>query len=421
MTLHYLVGMLGIITIFVVGFLFSENRSAVNWRSVLGAFCIQVVFAAFILYIPIGRVVLNSVSGAVSGILEYGHEGTEFLFGQLAQFKLGFIFAVNVLPSIVFFSALISVLYYLGVMKWVISTIGGLLQKLLGTTRTESMSATANIFVGSVEAPLVVRPFLARMTRSELFAVMVGGLASVAGGTMVGYAGLGVQLKYLIAASFMSAPAGLMMAKLIVPQTEGVHTMEEEDDGEEDEPVNVVDAASRGALSGLQIAMAVGASLLAVISLIALVNGGLGHIGNGLASLGHWLGFNWDGLHQLSLNMIFGYLFAPVAWLIGIPWSEATTAASLIGTKIAVNEFIAFAELMKPETLAKLSEHSQAIVTFALCGFANLTSIAMLMGGLGGIVPKRRPEIARLGMKAIFAATLANLMSATLAGLFLPL
>ncbi|PST93842.1 NupC/NupG family nucleoside CNT transporter [Photobacterium sp. NCIMB 13483] len=407
--MHYLIGMLGIITIFIVGFLFSENRSAVNWRSVLGAFCIQVVFAAFILYVPVGRVVLNSVSGAVSGVIDYGHEGTSFLFGQLAQFKLGFIFAVNVLPSIVFFSALISVLYYVGIMKWVIRGIGGLLQRLLGTTRTESMSATANIFVGSVEAPLVVRPFLARMTRSELFAVMVGGLASVAGGTMVGYAGLGVQLKYLIAASFMSAPAGLMMAKLIVPQTEGVHSMEEEDDGEEDEPVNLVDAASRGALSGLQIAMAVGASLLAVISLIAMVNGGLGHIGH------------WVGIDDLSLNLIFGYLFAPVAWLIGVPWSEATTAASLIGTKIAVNEFIAFAELMKPETIAKLSEHSQAIVTFALCGFANLTSIAMLMGGLGGIVPKRRPEIARLGMKAIFAATLANLMSATLAGLFLPL
>ncbi|MEC6816678.1 MULTISPECIES: NupC/NupG family nucleoside CNT transporter [Photobacterium] len=407
--MHYLIGILGIFIIFMVGFLFSENRSAVNWRSVLGAFCIQVVFAAFILYVPVGRVVLNSVSGAVSGVIEYGHEGTSFLFGQLAQFKLGFIFAVNVLPSIVFFSALISVLYYVGIMKWVIRGIGGLLQRILGTTRTESMSATANIFVGSVEAPLVVRPFLARMTRSELFAVMVGGLASVAGGTMVGYAGLGVQLKYLIAASFMSAPAGLMMAKLIVPQTEGVHSMEEEDDGEEDEPVNLVDAASRGALSGLQIAMAVGASLLAVISLIAMVNGGLEHIG-------HWIGIN-----DLSLNLIFGYLFAPVAWLIGVPWSEATTAASLIGTKIAVNEFIAFAELMKPETLAKLSEHSQAIVTFALCGFANLTSIAMLMGGLGGIVPKRRPEIARLGMKAIFAATLANLMSATLAGLFLPL
>ncbi|KAE8176007.1 NupC/NupG family nucleoside CNT transporter [Photobacterium carnosum] len=406
--MHYLIGILGIFVIFVVGFLFSENRSAVNWRSVLGAFCIQVLFAAFILYVPVGRVVLNSVSGAVSGVIEYGHEGTSFLFGQLAQFKLGFIFAVNVLPSIVFFSALISVLYYVGIMKWVIRGIGGLLQRLLGTTRTESMSATANIFVGSVEAPLVVRPFLARMTRSELFAVMVGGLASVAGGTMVGYAGLGVQLKYLIAASFMSAPAGLMMAKLVVPQTEGVHSMEDEDDGEEDEPVNLVDAASRGALSGLQIAMAVGASLLAVISLIAMVNGGLGHIG-------HWIGIN-----DLSLNLIFGYLFAPVAWLIGVPWSEATTAASLIGTKIAVNEFIAFAELMKPETLAKLSEHSQAIVTFALCGFANLTSIAMLMGGLGGIVPKRRPEIARLGMKAIFAATLANLMSATLAGLFLP-
>ncbi|EPT9249171.1 NupC/NupG family nucleoside CNT transporter [Photobacterium damselae] len=407
--MHYLVSILGIITIFAVGYFFSENRRAVNWHTVLGAFTIQVIFASFILYVPIGRDVLNAVSGAVSGIIDYGKVGSEFLFGELAKFKLGFVFAVNVLPTIVFFSALISVLYYLGVMGWIIRGIGGLLQKILGTTRTESMSATANIFVGSVEAPLVVRPFLAKMTHSELFAVMVGGLASVAGGTMVGYAGLGVQLKYLIAASFMSAPAGLMMAKLIVPQTDTVMTMDEEDDGEEDAPVNLVDAASRGALSGLQIAMAVGASLLAVISLIALINGGLGHLGNLI------------GIHDFSLQMIFGYLFAPVAWLIGVPWSEATTAASLIGTKIAVNEFVAFAELMKPETIAKLSEHSQAIVTFALCGFANLTSIAMLMGGLGGIVPQRRPDIARLGMKAIFAATLANLMSATLAGIFLPM
>ncbi|HIF9383194.1 TPA: NupC/NupG family nucleoside CNT transporter [Photobacterium damselae] len=407
--MHYLVSILGIITIFAVGYFFSENRRAVNWRTVLGAFTIQVIFAGFILYVPIGRDVLNAVSGAVSGIIDYGKVGSEFLFGELAKFKLGFVFAVNVLPTIVFFSALISVLYYLGVMGWIIRGIGGLLQKILGTTRTESMSATANIFVGSVEAPLVVRPFLAKMTHSELFAVMVGGLASVAGGTMVGYAGLGVQLKYLIAASFMSAPAGLMMAKLIVPQTDTVMTMDEEDDGEEDAPVNLVDAASRGALNGLQIAMAVGASLLAVISLIALINGGLGHLGNLI------------GIHDFSLQMIFGYLFAPVAWLIGVPWSEATTAASLIGTKIAVNEFVAFAELMKPETIAKLSEHSQAIVTFALCGFANLTSIAMLMGGLGGIVPQRRPDIARLGMKAIFAATLANLMSATLAGIFLPM
>ncbi|MGF1684359.1 NupC/NupG family nucleoside CNT transporter [Photobacterium minamisatsumaniensis] len=403
--MSYLVSALGVITLFAVAVLFSESRKEINWRTVGGAFVIQLVFAGFILYVPVGREILNNVSSAVSGIIDYGRVGTEFLFGELAQFKLGFIFAVNVLPTIVFFSALISVLYYLGVMGFIIRTIGGLLQRFLGTTRTESMSATANIFVGSVEAPLVVRPYLAKMTRSELFAVMVGGLASVAGGTLVGYAGLGVDISYLIAASFMSAPAGLMMAKILVPQTEIIDDQESTSDDEEDEPVNIIDAATRGALGGLQIVMAVGASLLAIISLIAMINGGLGHIGG------------WTGIDNLSLEFIFGYLFAPVAWLIGVPWSEATIAASLIGKKIAVNEFVAFADLMVVKD--QLSTHSQAIVTFALCGFANLTSIAMLMGGLGGVVPSRRPDIARLGFKAIFAATLANLMSATIAGVFL--
>ncbi|MBV1841471.1 MULTISPECIES: NupC/NupG family nucleoside CNT transporter [Photobacterium] len=403
--MNYLVSLLGIITLFAVAVLFSENRREINWRTVGGAFAIQLIFAGFILYVPVGREILNSVSTAVSGIIDYGRIGTEFLFGELAQFKLGFIFAVNVLPTIVFFSALISVLYYLGVMGFVIRSIGGLLQRVLGTSRTESMSATANIFVGSVEAPLVVRPYLAKMSRSELFAVMVGGLASVAGGTLVGYAGLGVDISYLIAASFMSAPAGLMMAKILVPQTESLRDQDDVADDDEDAPVNIIDAATQGALSGLQIVMAVGASLLAIISLIALINGGLGHIGE------------WTGVDNLSLELIFGYLFAPVAWLIGVPWSEATVAASLIGKKIAVNEFVAFADLMNVKQ--QLSEHSQAVVTFALCGFANLTSIAMLMGGLGGVVPSRRPDIARLGFKAIFAATLANLMSATLAGIFL--
>lgn len=399
------VSLLGVVTLFSIAIIFSENRRAISWRTVGGAFAIQLVFAAFILYVPVGREVLNTVSGAVSGVIDYGRIGSEFLFGELAKFKIGFIFAVNVLPTIVFFSALISVFYYLGVMGWVIRAMGGALQRLLGTSRTESMSATANIFVGSVEAPLVVRPFLAKMSRSELFAVMVGGLASVAGGTLVGYAGLGVEISYLIAASFMSAPAGLMMAKILVPQTETPLAQDELETQEDNAPVNIIDAASQGALSGLHIAMAVGASLLAIISLIALLNGGLGHLGQLI------------GLDNLSLELLFGYLFAPVAWLIGVPWSEATVAASLIGKKIAVNEFVAFADLMAVK--AQLSEHSQAIVTFALCGFANLTSIAMLMGGLGGVVPSRRPDIARLGMKAIFAATLANLMSATVAGIFL--
>ncbi|KKA46143.1 MULTISPECIES: NupC/NupG family nucleoside CNT transporter [unclassified Salinivibrio] len=403
------IGLLGISVLFLIAMGFSENRSAINWRTVGGAFLIQIVFAGFIISVPLGQRILANASDTVSAIISFGDIGAEFLFGDLAKFKLGFIFAFNVLPTIVFFSALIAVLYHIGVMTWVISLIGGLLRRVLGTSRTESMSATANIFVGSVEAPLVVRPFLAAMTRSELFAVMVGGLASVAGGTMVGYAGLGVEMKYLIAAAFMSAPAGLMMAKIIVPQTETpmTPTQHQSVQDTQDKPVNLIDAGTQGALSGLQIAMAVGASLLAVISMIALINGGLGKLGPLL------------NLPQLSLEWLFGYLFAPVAWLIGIPWHEAMTAGTLIGKKIAVNEFVAFADFMNLK--GQLSAHSQAIVTFALCGFANLTSIAMLMGGLGGIVPERRGDIATLGMRAILAATLANLMSATLAGLYLSL
>ncbi|SIN95245.1 NupC/NupG family nucleoside CNT transporter [Salinivibrio sp. ES.052] len=403
------IGLLGITVLFLVAVAFSENRRAINWRTVGGAFLIQVAFAGFIISVPVGQKLLASASRVVSSIISYGDIGAAFLFGDLAKFKLGFIFAFNVLPTIVFFSALIAVLYHLGIMTWVIRSIGGALRYVLGTSRTESMSATANIFVGSVEAPLVVRPFLATMTRSELFAVMVGGLASVAGGTMVGYAGLGVEMKYLIAAAFMSAPAGLMMAKIMVPQTEEPMSQAQHQSVEDaqDKPVNLIDAGTQGALSGLQIAMAVGASLLAVISMIALINGGLGKLGPII------------NLPQLSLEWLFGYLFAPVAWLIGIPWQEAMAAGTLIGKKIAVNEFVAFADFMNLKD--QLSAHSQAIVTFALCGFANLTSIAMLMGGLGGIVPERRGDIAKLGMRAILAATLANLMSATLAGLYLSL
>ncbi|OOF26262.1 NupC/NupG family nucleoside CNT transporter [Salinivibrio sp. IB872] len=403
------IGLLGISVLFLIAIGFSENRRAINWRTVGGAFIIQIAFAGFIISVPLGQRILANASEAVSAIISFGDIGAEFLFGDLAKFKLGFIFAFNVLPTIVFFSALIAVLYHLGIMAWIIRLIGGVLRRVLGTSRTESMSATANIFVGSVEAPLVVRPFLASMTRSELFAVMVGGLASVAGGTMVGYAGLGVEMKYLIAAAFMSAPAGLMMAKIMVPQTEAPisHTQAQAEQDNHDKPVNLIDAGTQGALSGLQIAMAVGASLLAVISMIALINGGLGKLGPMI------------NMPQLSLEWIFGYVFAPIAWLIGIPWGEAMTAGTLIGKKIAVNEFVAFADFMNLK--GALSPHSQAIVTFALCGFANLTSIAMLMGGLGGIVPERRGDIAKLGMRAILAATLANLMSATLAGLYLTL
>ncbi|MFA0645878.1 NupC/NupG family nucleoside CNT transporter [Vibrio cyclitrophicus] len=396
--------LLGIITILVAAWLLSTDRKNIPLRTVSLAFLLQVTFALLVLYVPMGKEVLNAATGAVSSLINYGQEGINFLFGGLTN--NGFVFAINVLGIIIFFSALISGLYHIGFMPKVINLIGGALQKFLGTGRAESLSATANIFVGMIEAPLVVKPYLKHMTDSQLFAMMVCGLASVAGGTLVGYASLGVDLNYLIAAAFMSAPAGLLMAKILVPGNADEAQENIEPDVEIPRATNVVEAMADGAMSGLRIAVAVGATLLAFISVIAMLNGLLGMAGD-------WFGVN------LSFELILGYVFAPVAWLIGVPWSEAVVAGSLIGNKIVVNEFVAFIQLM--DVKDALSEHSQAIVTFALCGFANISTMAILIGGLGSLVPERRSFISQYGFKAICAGVLANLMSAAIAGVVLSL
>lgn len=405
--------------------LLSSNRRAIRLRTVGGAFVIQAALGAFALYVPWGQSVLTGVSESVGSLQGYANEGIAFLFGPLASARMfdvfgnqGFVFAIKVLPLIVFFSAFIAILYYMGVMDVIIRVVGGALQRLLKTSRTESMSATANIFVGQTEAPMVIRPYLANMTRSELFAVMVGGLASVAGSVLIGYASLGVELKYLIAASFMAAPGGLLMAKLMEPET--AQPRDNPDDVQvyaEDKPANVIDAAALGVSTGLQLALNVGAMLLAFIALIALLNGILG-----------WAG-GWFGYPQLSMQLILGYLFAPLAFVIGVPWHEAITAGSFIGQKLVLNEFVAyvdFAAYLDPMKAAAkgvtvLSAHTQVIVTFALCGFANLSSIGILLGGLGVMAPSRRQDLARLGLRAVAAGTLSNLMSAALAGLFVSL
>ncbi|MEZ8617428.1 NupC/NupG family nucleoside CNT transporter [Vibrio splendidus] len=396
--------LLGIITILVTAWLLSTDRKNIPLRTVSLAFLLQISFALLVLYVPMGKEVLNAATGAVSSLINYGQEGINFLFGGLTN--NGFVFAINVLGIIIFFSALISGLYHIGFMPKVINLIGGALQKFLGTGRAESLSATANIFVGMIEAPLVVKPYLKHMTDSQLFAVMVCGLASVAGGTLVGYASLGVDLNYLIAAAFMSAPAGLLMAKILVPGSADEAQENIESDVEIPRATNVVEAMADGAMSGLRIAVAVGATLLAFISVIAMLNGLLGIVGG-------WFGVN------LSFELILGYVFAPVAWLIGVPWSEAVVAGSLIGNKIVVNEFVAFILLM--DVKDALSEHSKAIVTFALCGFANISTMAILIGGLGSLVPERRSFISQYGFKAICAGVLANLMSAAIAGVVLSL
>ncbi|WP_202078212.1 NupC/NupG family nucleoside CNT transporter [Caldalkalibacillus salinus] len=401
--MDFLWGILGILTVFAIAFLLSTNRKAISLRTVLGGLAIQLTFAFLVLKWELGRQALTKLTEVVSNIIDYANDGSIFLFGELASGEGAVIFAFQVLTIIIFFSALISVLYYIGVMQWFIRIIGGALHKALGTSKTESLSATANIFVGQTEAPLVIRPYVSKMTQSELFAVMTGGLASVAGSVLFGYHLMGVPLEYLLAASFMAAPAGLIMAKVLVPETDKSRSDESVELEADSESANVIDAAANGASVGLKLALNVGAMLMAFIGLIALINGFLGFVG-GLV-----------GYEALSLNMILGAIFAPIAFAIGIPWSEAVTAGQFIGTKIVVNEFVAYANFT--ESMDQLSEKTVAIISFALCGFANLSSLGILLGGLGGIAPERRGDIAKMGIRAIIAGTLASLLSASIAGM----
>ncbi len=429
-------GIGGMLALLAIAFAFSENKRSISLRAVAGAFAIQIVFGVLVLYTDIGARALEAVAQGVQAIINSSNEGINFLFGAILPAEdEGIVFAFQVLPVIIFFASLTSVLYYLGVLQWVIRILGGAIQKALGTSQAESMSASANIFVGQTEAPLVVRPFVERMTRSELFAIMSGGLASVAGSVLVGYSLLGAQLEYLTAAAFMAAPGGLLMAKMIVPETDtpetlggervrqldrraaaaGEERVEEEESSSgsrvgmesviEDPPRNVIDAAARGALDGLRLALNVGAMLLAFISLIAVIN-------LLLTSVGGLFGFP-----DLTFQLILGYVFAPIMFVIGVPWSEAIQAGSFLGQKIVLNEFVAFTEF-GPQ-VGEFSEKAQAIITFALTGFANFSSIAILIGGIGGMAPSRRGQIAQLGLKAVLAGTLANLMSATLAGMLI--
>ncbi|MFL1675074.1 NupC/NupG family nucleoside CNT transporter [Paenibacillus dendritiformis] len=402
--MQYIWGLLGILGIFLIAFAFSKNRKAINPRTVIGAFAIQFIFALIVLKWDFGKKMLNYLAAAVQSIIDSTNAGIQFLFGGiLGAEKAGFTFALQVLPIIIFFCSLIAVLYYLGIMQWATKIIGGFLAKVLKTSETESMSAAANIFLGPTEAPLVVKPYIEKMTKSELFAIMVGGLACVSGSVLGGYAMLGVPIEYLLAAAFMGAPGGLLLAKIIMPETDHQLRAERVEMVKDTESRNVIDAAARGASDGLKIAAGVGAMLLAFISLIFLVNMIIGWVGGVF------------GIEALTLEQILGYLFAPIAFLIGVPWSEALQAGSFIGQKFVLNEFVAYTSFA-PE-IAHLSPKSVVIISFALCGFANLAAIALLIGGLGGIAPSRRQDLAEMGFRAVIAATLANLMSAAIAGM----
>jgi len=399
-------GIVGIAAFVGVAWVLSDAKAAIRWRTVGMAFAIQVGIGALVFGVPQGRAALEWLRARVTGGIGAARAGVDFSFGSLTADggPAGFVFALRVLPMIVFFSSLIAVLYHLGIMQWVIRLLGGGLRKLLGTSRAESMSAAANIFVGQTEAPLVVRPYIPGMTSSELFAVMVGGLASVAGSVLAGYAAMGVEMKYLLAASFMAAPGGLLFAKLMKPEL--IEPREEvlPFAGAEDAPVNLLDAAALGAATGLKLALNVGAMLLAFIGLIALVNLMLGGIGN------------WCHHPGLSLQGMLGGIFAPVAWLAGIGPEEMRQGGSLIGQKLVLNEFVAYVELAGIQD--GMTAKTRAICSVALCGFANFSSIAILLGGLGGMATAPRGETGRLGVRAVVAGTLSNLTSAAIVGIF---
>ena len=400
-----IVSLLGIAILLLIPYLLSENRRLINTRTVAGALLLQILIGALTLYSETGIAILNYCSAAVGSVLENAQGGIEFVFGEVGTLEFGFIFAFQVLPIIVFFSSLVSLLYHIGLMGWIIKLVGGALGAILQTTKAESTSATANIFVGQTEAPLTIRPYLESMSHSELFSIMVGGLSTVAGSVLVGYSLLGVDMNFLIAASFMAAPGGILMAKLMIPEMARESKEEQDFKIEIEKHTNAIEAAAVGATRGMQLAINVGAIVLAFVGLIALTNSLLEGLGNQ---------FNID---NFSLEIILGYLFKPVAFMLGIPWSEAQLAGNLIGQKLVFNEFLAYATFT--EEIENFDTKSQAIITFALCGFANFSSIGIILGGLGSMIPSRKSEIAQLGVKAVCAGFLANLMSAAIAGFFL--
>jgi len=423
--MNQLLGLAGVAAIILIAVVFSSNRKAIRLRIVGAAFALQAVIAFLVIRTSGGRAVIQGMSDGGASLLSYATKGTEFLFGPTDANPLAHTFAIAALPVIVFFASLVAILYHLGIMQKIVKWVGGAIGWVTGVSRVESLGSAANIFVGQSESPLVVRPYLSALPPSHLFTLMTVGMAGVAGTILAAYAGLLGEryLPYLLAAAFMSAPGGILMAKLIMPDEpaeEGelelrggasvapedeieVHTFEE---GER--PANIIMAAAQGAQTGVKLAVAVGAMVLAFVALVALANGILGGIGG------------WFGRPDLSFQAIVGLLFSPVMYLIGIPWNEAGVAGGLFGTKIVLNEFVAFIDLGNATgPAAALSDRSRAIVTFALCGFANFSSIAIQMAVTGNLAPNQRPMIAKLGLRALLAGSLANLMSAALAGLMI--
>lgn len=403
---HPAFGLIGVVVILLVAFLASNNKKGINLRIVASCFALQVLIAIFVLYVPFGKTVLATMAEKVTTLLSYANDGIDFVFGGLASENLGFSFLVRVLPVVIFFASLMEVLYHLKVMQIIVKYGGRAIRFLTGTKPIESLNVVANIFVGQTEAPLTLKPYLPSISRHELFTIMVSGLASIAGTVLAGYIQLGIDAEYLIAACFMSAPAGLLMAKIVMPDPPVTVKAEADENflkmGQTTGHANVIMAAGVGAQNGVKLAVGIGAMLIAFVSLIALCNGLLGYFGN------------FFGFEGLTIQSILGLIFSPLMFALGIPWAEAQQAGGIFGEKVVLNEFIAYISLSGAEGL---SDKTMVILTFALCGFANLSSIAILMGGLGALIPDRMSDIAEMGVKAVFAASLANLMSAALAGI----
>jgi concentrative nucleoside transporter, CNT family len=409
-------GILGLMTMLGLAFAFSTNRRAIRIKTVAWGLSLQVAFAVFVLRAEVGRILFQKAGDAVNRLLSYSFAGSQFVFGELGKqgSHFGFYFAFQVLPTIIFIAAFFAALYHYGIMQFIIKQAARVMTRVMGASGAESLNVAASIFMGQTEAPLTIRPFLPDLTHSELMTVMTSGMAHVSGGIMAAYIAFGIEPKHLLSAVIMTAPGTILMAKMLVPETEQPKTagrvVMSEAEVETERQENLLGAVARGTTDGLNLALNVAAMLISFLALIALLNGILAGIHNGLAHLG----FSW---FPSSLERIFGVLFAPVAWVIGIPWRDCPIIGNLLGTRMVLNELVAFS-LLGPQK-ATLDPRSFTIATFALCGFANLTSIGIQIGGIGALAPNKKGELARLGVRAMLAGTMANLMSASIAGMLL--
>ncbi|UUM33114.1 NupC/NupG family nucleoside CNT transporter [Vibrio japonicus] len=409
---------IGIAILLFIAYIFSNNKKFISLRTVGAALFLQLMLGAFMLYIPAGKWLVNAVASGVNRVISYSEVGSSFIFGGLVSPKMdvifdgaGFVFAFRVLPAIIFVTSLISILYYLGVMKWMINILGYFFQKAMKVSKVEAFAAVTTIFLGQNELPAILKPFIGKMNRNELFTVICSGMASIAGSMLIGYASLGVPLEYLLAASLMAIPGGLLFARILSPAMEDSKVEFSHISFSEKQPASIIEAAASGAMLGLKIAVGVATVVMAFVALIALANG----IISGVGEL-----FN---LHDLSLERLFGYIFAPLAYLMGVSWDSSTLAGSLMGQKLAINEFVAYVSFSPylTDNTSMIEPKTIAVISFALCGFANFGSIAVVVGAFSAVAPDRASDIARLGLRALLAATLSNLMSATIAGLFIGL